>query len=210
MNPRRSSPHRQMNMVLPTHSSFPPLSYSYLESDTSMPFEKLRENTLPVADTQDSRGQKTILNLMSKWGLHQVNWDNISSYDPWKLISTESLHLSSEYSDLKIICKDKIFPAHKLLVCPRSKYFHRACFAGFKVKPNMSNSLHWDWQAAMDVRKPKGRFVWTTKARSWSRRCWNFCTRAITPSDTVRLKRWPHRPMTMKGQEWIQTTQETR
>lgn len=63
MNPRRSSPHRQMNMVLPTHSSFPPLSYSYLESDTSMPFEKLRENTLPVADTQDSRGQKTILNL---------------------------------------------------------------------------------------------------------------------------------------------------
>ncbi|CAK96755.1 uncharacterized protein An08g09780 [Aspergillus niger] len=78
-------------MVLPTHSSFPPLSYSYLESDTSMPFEKLRENTLPVADTQDSRGQKTILNLMS------------------------NLHLSSEYSDLKIICKDKIFPAHKLL-----------------------------------------------------------------------------------------------
>ncbi|KAI2994449.1 hypothetical protein CBS147346_10487 [Aspergillus niger] len=73
-----------------------------------MPFEKLRENTLPVADTQDSRGQKTNLNLMS------------------------NLHLSSEYSDLKIICKDKIFPAHKLLVCPRSKYFHRACFAGFK------------------------------------------------------------------------------
>lgn len=43
-----------------------------------------------------------------------------------------SLHLSSDYSDLTIICKDRVFTAHKLVICPRSKYFHRACHAGFK------------------------------------------------------------------------------
>ncbi|KAL5332136.1 BTB/POZ protein [Aspergillus crustosus] len=43
-----------------------------------------------------------------------------------------SLHLNSEYSDLKIICKGRTFPAHKLVVCSRSEYFKRACFGEFK------------------------------------------------------------------------------
>ncbi|KAF3390533.1 hypothetical protein F1880_009229 [Penicillium rolfsii] len=40
--------------------------------------------------------------------------------------------MSSDYSDLTTICKDRIFTVHKLVICPRSKYFHRACHAGFK------------------------------------------------------------------------------
>ncbi|XHF99729.1 hypothetical protein AWENTII_003219 [Aspergillus wentii] len=43
-----------------------------------------------------------------------------------------SLHLNSDYSDLVIIYGGKTFPAHKLVVCPRSEYFKQACFGGFK------------------------------------------------------------------------------
>ncbi|KAJ0413315.1 hypothetical protein BJY00DRAFT_63753 [Aspergillus carlsbadensis] len=35
-------------------------------------------------------------------------------------------------SDLAIICQGKTLPAHKIVVCPRSKYFKTACFGGFK------------------------------------------------------------------------------
>ncbi|KAL5333676.1 BTB/POZ protein [Aspergillus crustosus] len=43
-----------------------------------------------------------------------------------------SLHLNSDYSDIKIVCKGRTLPAHKLVVCSRSEYFKRACFGGFK------------------------------------------------------------------------------
>ncbi|KGO75168.1 Uncharacterized protein PITC_057890 [Penicillium italicum] len=35
-------------------------------------------------------------------------------------------------SDLTIMCKGEAFSAHRLVVCPRSKYFHRASYGGFK------------------------------------------------------------------------------
>lgn len=44
-----------------------------------------------------------------------------------------SLHLSPEYSDLKITCGDKTFFAHKVIVCPQSAYFRKACSGSFKV-----------------------------------------------------------------------------
>ncbi|KAI9923370.1 hypothetical protein ASPWEDRAFT_55550 [Aspergillus wentii DTO 134E9] len=81
---------------------------------------------LPVPDTQDREGRETILDLIS------------------------GLHLSSDYSDLRIICEDKIFPAHKLVVCSRSKYFHKACFAGFK---ETKASIHLDEKSPVLIEK---------------------------------------------------------
>ncbi|KAJ5389422.1 uncharacterized protein N7496_000490 [Penicillium cataractarum] len=40
--------------------------------------------------------------------------------------------LSARYSDMKLICGDEVLHAHKLIVCPQSKYFYRACSSGFK------------------------------------------------------------------------------
>ncbi|OJJ29601.1 hypothetical protein ASPWEDRAFT_55556 [Aspergillus wentii DTO 134E9] len=50
-----------------------------------------------------------------------------------------SLHLNSDYSDLVIIYGGKTFPAHKLVVCPRSEYFKQACFGGFKEETVVNN-----------------------------------------------------------------------
>ncbi|KAJ5752054.1 hypothetical protein N7520_008971 [Penicillium odoratum] len=61
-----------------------------------------------------------------------------------------SLHLKSEYSDMTIICGDKTFPAHKLVVCPRSKYFHRACFGGFR---EAESPIHLDDQDPIIIEK---------------------------------------------------------
>ncbi|KAJ5389423.1 uncharacterized protein N7496_000491 [Penicillium cataractarum] len=44
----------------------------------------------------------------------------------------KNLHLSENYSDLTIICGDKEFNAHKLVVCSQSAYFQRACYGSFK------------------------------------------------------------------------------
>ncbi|KAJ5663392.1 hypothetical protein N7507_004123 [Penicillium longicatenatum] len=44
----------------------------------------------------------------------------------------KSAHLNTKHSDMTIICQGKTFPAHKLVVCPRSKYFDRACDGRFK------------------------------------------------------------------------------
>ncbi|KAF5856796.1 hypothetical protein ETB97_006724 [Aspergillus alliaceus] len=44
-----------------------------------------------------------------------------------------ALHLNSDYSDLEITCGGKSFPAHRLVVCPRSEYFKRACNGNLKA-----------------------------------------------------------------------------
>ncbi|KAJ5346249.1 hypothetical protein N7452_004253, partial [Penicillium brevicompactum] len=62
----------------------------------------------PTSDKQSKEDQETILTLIA------------------------SLHLNSSYSDLTIMCKGEAFSAHRLVVCPRSKYFHRAFYGGFK------------------------------------------------------------------------------
>ncbi|GES66819.1 BTB/POZ domain protein [Aspergillus terreus] len=41
-------------------------------------------------------------------------------------------HLPDRYSDLTIVCGDREFPAHRLVVCPQSEYFARACDGKFK------------------------------------------------------------------------------
>ncbi|KAL4893628.1 hypothetical protein BDV59DRAFT_201795 [Aspergillus ambiguus] len=46
----------------------------------------------------------------------------------------KSFHLSDKYSDLTITCRDKVFPAHRVVVCPQSGYFARACDGASKVK----------------------------------------------------------------------------
>ncbi|OOQ85851.1 hypothetical protein PEBR_24099 [Penicillium brasilianum] len=40
--------------------------------------------------------------------------------------------LRARYSDMKLICGDEVFYAHKPIVCPQSDYFGRACSSGFK------------------------------------------------------------------------------
>ncbi|KAG2420519.1 hypothetical protein HFD88_000131 [Aspergillus terreus] len=45
---------------------------------------------------------------------------------------TESFHLNNRFSDLTIVCRDKVFPAHRVVVCPQSDYFARACEGEFK------------------------------------------------------------------------------
>ncbi|KAJ5175142.1 uncharacterized protein N7482_001019 [Penicillium canariense] len=67
-----------------------------------------KESNPPPPEAQNREDQDTILGLIA------------------------SLHLNSDYSDLTIFCKDKIFSAHRLVVCPRSKYFQNACYGGFK------------------------------------------------------------------------------
>ena len=44
------------------------------------------------------------------------------------------MYLSSDYSDLTIICGNKTIPAHRIIVCARSPYFRTACDGQFKVK----------------------------------------------------------------------------
>ncbi|KAF4765167.1 hypothetical protein HAV15_003392 [Penicillium sp. str.  len=66
------------------------------------------ERDIPSPDRPITEGQQKILGLIA------------------------SLHFSSEYSDLEIVCEGKVFSAHKLVVCPRSDYFHKACCGGFK------------------------------------------------------------------------------
>lgn len=41
--------------------------------------------------------------------------------------------LNKEYSDITIICSDKAFPAHRLVLCSQSAYFRKACSGNFKV-----------------------------------------------------------------------------
>lgn len=41
---------------------------------------------------------------------------------------------SSEDSDLIIRCGGKQWDVHRHIVCPRSKYFDRACAGGFEVR----------------------------------------------------------------------------
>ncbi|GFF71496.1 hypothetical protein IFM53868_00577 [Aspergillus udagawae] len=43
-----------------------------------------------------------------------------------------SQFLNPAYSDLSIICGDKLFPAHRIIVCPQSNYFEVACKANFE------------------------------------------------------------------------------
>ncbi|KAL5362044.1 hypothetical protein BJX96DRAFT_166365 [Aspergillus floccosus] len=45
---------------------------------------------------------------------------------------TQSFHLNNRFSDITIVCRDKVFPAHRVVVCPQSDYFARACEGGFK------------------------------------------------------------------------------
>ncbi|KAJ5614114.1 hypothetical protein N7528_007768 [Penicillium herquei] len=40
--------------------------------------------------------------------------------------------LREEYSDMKIICGDRTFPAHRIVVCTNSKWFKNACESGFQ------------------------------------------------------------------------------
>ncbi|KAJ5738831.1 hypothetical protein N7493_001986 [Penicillium malachiteum] len=40
--------------------------------------------------------------------------------------------LREEYSDMKIICGDKTFHAHRIVVCTNSKWFKNACESGFQ------------------------------------------------------------------------------
>ncbi|KAJ5273066.1 hypothetical protein N7478_008191 [Penicillium angulare] len=49
-----------------------------------------------------------------------------------RLTKVISVFLKDEYSDMKIVCGDKTFPAHKLVVCRRSTWFKVACGSGFK------------------------------------------------------------------------------
>ncbi|KAJ6126262.1 hypothetical protein N7471_010755 [Penicillium samsonianum] len=56
-------------------------------------------------------------------------------------------------SDLTIICKGEAFSAHKLVVCPRSKYFHRACYGGFKVKQETEGQIHLDERSPILIEK---------------------------------------------------------
>ncbi|PKX97673.1 BTB/POZ domain-containing protein [Aspergillus novofumigatus IBT 16806] len=44
----------------------------------------------------------------------------------------DSQFLNPAYSDLSIICGDKVFPAHRIIVCPQSIYFENACKAKFE------------------------------------------------------------------------------
>ncbi|KAJ6032137.1 hypothetical protein N7540_002869 [Penicillium herquei] len=43
----------------------------------------------------------------------------------------EDFFLSEEYSDMKIICGDTTFPAHRIAVCTNSTWFKNACCSGF-------------------------------------------------------------------------------
>ncbi|KAB8211824.1 hypothetical protein BDV34DRAFT_61776 [Aspergillus parasiticus] len=43
-----------------------------------------------------------------------------------------SQFLNPKYSDLSIKCGDKVFPAHRNILCPQSEYFERACSSGFQ------------------------------------------------------------------------------
>ncbi|RHZ46513.1 BTB/POZ domain-containing protein [Aspergillus thermomutatus] len=43
-----------------------------------------------------------------------------------------SQFLNPAYSDLSIICGDKVFPAHRIIVCPQSTYFEVACKEKFE------------------------------------------------------------------------------
>ncbi|GJP89766.1 BTB/POZ domain protein [Aspergillus niger] len=43
-----------------------------------------------------------------------------------------SQFLNPKYSDLSIKCGDEIFPAHRNILCPQSKYFEIACSSQFK------------------------------------------------------------------------------
>ncbi|KAJ5464768.1 uncharacterized protein N7458_000454 [Penicillium daleae] len=44
----------------------------------------------------------------------------------------EQAYTSAEYSDMTIICGNVVFHAHKLIVCPQSEYFKKACSSGFQ------------------------------------------------------------------------------
>ncbi|RDH26340.1 BTB/POZ domain protein [Aspergillus welwitschiae] len=43
-----------------------------------------------------------------------------------------SQFLNPKYSDLSISCGDEVFPAHRNILCPQSKYFEVACSSRFK------------------------------------------------------------------------------
>lgn len=39
---------------------------------------------------------------------------------------------SGEYSDFVVVCGGREFKVHRLVICPRSKYFHTMCKENFK------------------------------------------------------------------------------
>ncbi|OQE40117.1 hypothetical protein PENCOP_c006G05842 [Penicillium coprophilum] len=57
------------------------------------------ERGIPVSDIQKKKYQESIVDVVS------------------------SLYLKSKYSDLTIVCDDRTFSAHKLVICSKSRYF---------------------------------------------------------------------------------------
>ncbi|KAF2103790.1 hypothetical protein NA57DRAFT_50659 [Rhizodiscina lignyota] len=51
---------------------------------------------------------------------------------------------NSTYSDLKIVCRDKIYHVHKAVVCPRPSFFRKACATGFGEAHSGEITLHSD------------------------------------------------------------------
>lgn len=47
--------------------------------------------------------------------------------------SLSRLYLSETYSDMKIVCGDETFHAHRAIVCPQSPFFDKALSGGFQV-----------------------------------------------------------------------------
>ncbi|KAI1496418.1 BTB/POZ protein [Biscogniauxia marginata] len=48
------------------------------------------------------------------------------------IYSMKKLYYTGEYSDLVISCGGKYYKVHKAIVCPRSKFFAKACSGDFK------------------------------------------------------------------------------
>lgn len=54
--------------------------------------------------------------------------DNVNLRELRSLLT--NLHISGDYSDLKVICGENIHNVHKAIICPQSEFFSRACCDG--------------------------------------------------------------------------------
>ncbi|KAJ5729076.1 uncharacterized protein N7483_003584 [Penicillium malachiteum] len=72
-----------------------------------------------MSNNEAADRQQTVMNLKTLYEQKETVTKRIKG--------TSSLFLNEEYSDLTIICKSEVFPAHKNILCTGSAYFKAAC-----------------------------------------------------------------------------------
>lgn len=84
-------------------------------------------------EMEDDKPSSELFNALSRY-LRKTIWR------PWLRANMNnfSVYKDGKYSDLTVVCGERTYRAHKVLLCTRSQFFAKACDGGFLVRGNGS------------------------------------------------------------------------